>query len=499
MAFQVGNREKLAGLAIVGLVTIGLLHYFLFMGKANTYRTALNRYMSERAKFSSTVVEGQRQQINDFIAANDTMYDFVYDLMKNLGVDWPDTFFPEEGEKAVEKRQKRFIELVDETAQLRTKHENIELPFLDWSQGEGWDVPVALPPSVASQILWDKIEQLRVTAMEIRVLDNPIALQNKRLVYNRQLAEIGLDSNRLLPEAPGVQTVANHGPLVPVIKKLAHARLIWDRKVKDEQAGSERIPITSKEELYQLLEIELPKDPDVLFVAIKQLEFLHRVIDIAEQENIEEIRAVKLMPMRKLDAAPDPDNPPNQMLVPEIIPQLAGTMGRMRGSSWVPPAAGRTGGSVYMPSDSDYSDYSDYSDGGPAPTPQATAVPGQPAPAPKEFDPFTQLVVPESIPRIGGEWVGDIVPLQIQTFATWENTLEFLYSLNHNQNPFEADSMQLQTNAGEGGRITTVVNLVPLANVSGLKAFFAPPTTATLTAASPAGTPPPLGGGAGQP
>lgn len=456
---QIGNREKIAGLTIACLLTIALVHYFFFMGKAQAYRSAYYRYLRACTQIGMMIDPQQANRIRKFIKDNEAMEAYVTELARDLNVDWEPVFFPEEGEEAVKKRQKRLLELIDQVIDLRKTHRNIRLSFLDWQNGEGWDVPDRLPPGLLAGKIWDYVTKIRETARLMRFVPNLAERNRLRMQYETDLLSLGVDSNRL-------RAVARHGQLVPLIKRLAHARLIWQQKLDYEKTSGASAPIQKIEEVYTLLEVRLPEDPETLFHSIKQLEFLLRLVDLAEKRGVEEIRVVDLLPVRKVDDIPVEGQ--KRLLVPEIhfdmqqgrFPSATGLAMRrswertrrdMEVRGWTSPRA-----PVVQPTRQQ-----DMMEPTPTPTPQPV-----------------------------GDWVGDVVPIRITFRASWETNLRFLYELNHNHNPFDIDSLRISTVFGEGGKVETRVTVVPWSVIQGIKPFFAPETTSTVAAASPPGAAP---------
>ncbi|MBM3333068.1 hypothetical protein FJY63_00235, partial [Candidatus Sumerlaeota bacterium] len=66
MGIQIGNREKIAALAIVCLVAIAAVHYFLIMGKAASYRNTYNDYMGKRQEWGLMVNPQSSDAIDEF-------------------------------------------------------------------------------------------------------------------------------------------------------------------------------------------------------------------------------------------------------------------------------------------------------------------------------------------------------------------------------------------------------------------------------------------------
>lgn len=234
--------------------------------------------------------------------------------------------------ETVQELQARLEELVGEIVGLRAKYPDMKLTFLDWNDGNGWDIPTELPRPSYGPVLWLKIESLRVAAADLTLLKDPTAIANERISYYRRLGEIGLDISRvhsvesigqmpafkvayalspervkeLLPDPPPVPpwpTVRDHGDIVPLVKLLAHAHLVWARKLQDEQGPAwDRMPGISKAERYQLFQIELPDDKHELQSVIEELEFVLWLIAGTKEHPITEIRRVQL---QRTNPAPD--------------------------------------------------------------------------------------------------------------------------------------------------------------------------------------------------
>jgi len=482
MNMQFGNREKIATLTILCLLTIGAVHYFVFMGKAHAYRSAYEDYRRSMYQWRTMVSSQDEPKINKYIEANQALEDYITGLMKDLGLDMDPNYFEQDEKKKVKKYQEDLIEVINQIADLRKTHKNIRLSFLDWNNGAGWDIPSRLPPNLSSLKMWDLVDKLRVLALTIKVLNNPVERQAKMAEYNGYLAQLGIDANHLA-------VISRYGDIVPTVKKLAHARLIWTQKLQDEKRGVARIPIKTREELHELLQIRLPEDPEVLYHTIKQLRFLLKLVALAEKNEVEEIRNVRLQPIRKIDQIIENGKP---RLVSEIHFDQQAILGRQ--AFWqAARSAPRTGwgrqpatGGRY-PYGTATGPYGSPGMQGPGGTGTQGGGMGMLEPTP----------TPEPQPVPGGVWIGNAVPIEMGFVAPWEKALNFLYVVSHNHNPFEVDSVRFQTIFGEGGKVFAIATFVPMALVDGLQMYFQPQTTQTLTAASPPRPGGPVGRGPG--
>jgi hypothetical protein len=475
MDLQVGNREKMGGLIILCLVAIGTVHWFVFMSRARDYREAYDSYQDQRGRWSTMVSTSQEPQIRKFIKDTQSAEDFVDSLARDLNLQWEPYFF-DFSKAGIKKRQDRLLELINQVCDLRKTHPKLRLTFLDWHQNQpdnpGWDIPSQLPTGIP---LWDLVDKLRNNALTLRVLSNPLERQRARLEYNGYLRVLGINPDVLDPFSQ-FSLAFRYGDLVPLIKRIAHARLIWDQKLKDEKGGGTRVPIATMDDLYSLLEVKVPEDPELLFNAIKQLQNLLKLIKMAEEQQIEEINNVVLLPLRKVDMAGDENNKP--ALMPEqhfdhffnpalgapgtVLPNWPGAAMRPNWPGAAPqPAPGMmeevgVGGTNWQ---------APGAAGRPAPAAAMAQTPGEPqAPA-----------IPEPIPLQGGMWIGNIMPIRFGFIASWETSLNFVYVISHNRNPFEVDSWDLK--ASMGGKIQTDVTLAPMARVQTVEALYAPETT----------------------
>jgi len=488
MNLQVGNREKVAGMIIFCLVAIGAVHWFIFMSKGQAYRQAFEDYQTQRGQWTSMVSSQQESQINKFIQQTQTYEDFASELARDLNVQWEPMFF-DNSKEGIKKRQDRLLELIGEVCDLRKRHAKIRLTFLDWRPGQpdpwrptqadpGWDIPSELPTGIP---LWDLVERLKNNALTLRVLDNPLQREMARQEYNNNLMMLRVNPDILDPNPFNPNSLAyRYGDLVPLIKKVAHARLIWAQKEKEEKVGNIRLRVSTLDELYDLFEIRLPDNPEVLLHAIKQLQFLLQLMDLAEKQGIEEINRVVLLPTRKIDVAAEEEN--KARLLPEqhfdhfFLPEQEGVMPGTPGWPVMPgyprpgwpgwPGAAAAGGEE---------------EGGPIPgTPGIPSVAGQPG--------MAQFAVPEPVPLQGGVWMGNAVPIQVGFIASWETALDFVWVISHNRNPFEIDQWKLKTTP-QGGRIQNVVTTVPIAWVGMIEGLYAPAVTTgtapTAVAAAP--------------
>ena len=460
-----GNREKVAGLVILCLVTIGLVHYLFFMDKAHTYRSAYEQYRTEIRQQGSAVSSDQAPRINKFVKQVEEMEDFLEPLALDLNIQWDSYFYATADRttsQVVEACQDQLVQLINQVSQLRQAHPKLRLTFLDWGNGEGWDIPSELPSNLSPQLMWDHVEKLSVSAMMLKYLDNPIERMVKRMEYNADLLRLGVN-------AANVTVIRKHGELVPLVKRLAHARLIWERKEKDEKGAGIVIPIATVEDLYTVLEINIPENLEILFHGIKQFELLLKLIDLAEQHGVEDIRTVELLPLRKIDQIIEAiDGVPKPRLVPEIHfdqRQIFGgrLMGYERG---------------YMSEEDMYE--ARYA----RPGPPGAVRPGMPGFGRRPGDSLEPTPTPPPQPIAGGMWMGNAVPIRVGFVAPYQTALSFLYVISHNRNPFEIDSLRITTMFGEGGKILSVATLAPMAWVQGLEVYYNP-TTPTVTPPPP--------------
>lgn len=484
MSVQIGNREKLAGLTILCLVSIGATHWFLFMPKAREYRTAFEDYQRERMEWQRMPSLQSKPEIEKYIEETQAMEDYIHTLSANLNLRLEPKHFAT-GPKAVTDLQKDLLDVIYKVINLRKTYPDVKMSFMDWranalppSYGMGWDIPKALPPQQAGGRMWDQIDKLREVELELRHMRNPIDRTRKRNEYNGYLVQLGIMPTRF-------DAIKKHGDIVLLVKKLAHAQLVWDRKGPD-QARGVTVPIEDREQLFLLFEIHLPESETVLFQHIRQFEFLLKMVELADKSKVEEIQTVNLKPLRMIDQILENDKP---LLVPEM--------------HWDQMTAG--GGAEMWDRYDSYDDEGDFDDdsysrrmryrgragwpgAGQGLAPGVGGVPGTPTPTP----------TPQ--PLMGGSRIGYAMPIEIEFDASWQNALDYLYVISHNHNPFELDRVHLQTITGAGGKIRTVGTVVPMAWVEGLDMFYRPAgTTATVatTAATPAPAAAPPAGATG--
>jgi len=476
MTFQVGNREKIAGLLILCLVAIGAVHWFVFMSKAHAYRQAFEDYQGQRGRWTTMVSPQQKPQIDKMILETQTYEDYVDELVRDLNVHWEPLFF-DQSKKGVTERQKRLVELIEQICDLRAKHPKIRLTFMDWRNYQGWDIPSQLPSGIP---LWDLVEKLRNIALTLSVLKNPVEQQAARAEYNKYLRGLGVNPDFLDPYNP-YSIGYRYGELVPLIKRIAHARLIWAQKEKDEKSPTARIPITALDDLYGLLDIKLPEDPEVLFHAIKQLQFFLKLVKMAEETGVDEITSATLLPVRKIDMAGDENNKPRLLPEQHFDHFFQDTVGGWQATrpNW-PAAPGVRPGWGPAPSPPRMEEVS--VDG--RWTPPGGSGPGGTAPTGTgmtQLGGFEPASVPTPQPLTGGDWIGNSVPIRFGYVASWETALNFVWVISHNRNPFEVDSWELRS--VPGGKIQAEVTVAPMAWVKMIDALYAPPSTATVTAA----------------
>ena len=506
MPVQIGNREKLGGMVILCLVAIGAVHWFVFMNRAQAYRDAYNSYVEQRGRWTTMVSAQQEPAIRKFVKETQSVEDFVDGLARDLNVHWEPIFF-DNSKAGVKKQQDRLLELIYEVCDLRNKYPKMRLTFLDWRPNQpdnpGWDVPSQLPTGIP---LWDLVDKLRNNALTLRVLSNPLERQTARMEYNTYLRTLGVNADLFDPFNP-YSLAFRYGDLVPLIKKFAHARLIWAQKGKDEKSGTARFPISSIDDLYALLEIKVSDDPEELFHAIKQLQDLLKLIKLADDGGVEEINKVVLPPMRKIDMTADENK--KLILVPEThydhffmpSPAIPGMMN----PGWPVPGGAMYPGATYPGATYPAPTYPapTYPGGWPtAPHPgggmEVVAAPGTvwppasggqvmpPGSYPGQPGVLQPTGTPPPQPVVNGEWIGNAVPIRMGFVASWSNTLSFVYTISHNRNPFELDAWELK--AAPGGKIQSDVTVAPMAWIMAFDRFFAP-TTGTVTAAA---IPPPL-------
>jgi hypothetical protein len=543
MSMPFGNREKVAVLTIACLVSIGAMHYFVFMDQAKKYKQSLDDYTITKNQYGQSVAPDMKTDIAKMLANNQAMKVQLVDMAKKLSLDVDPVFFLQ-GPDKVPQLQARFLKLVYDLLDRRRARRGVDLAFFDWNpapqqlgpqgDGLGWDIPQDLPTNLN---IWDEIRRLKLAAREMALVDNPFTRQQRQVDYNRALANIGLNPNRIALDmtnrkqhlvnlgfsppmlmmppggavGPGMgmgmnpnmaampvrppQTVAVHGELMPLIKKLAHARLIMERKQRDPRGGTE---IIDEKELWDLLEIELPDDPEYLFLAIKQLEFLLKLIDLADKERVQKITTVELIPFRRLESLdmPDPINPAAS--VTRIVSgihsdQMYAPMSYMRGPTGGYAITRRVPGKIY-PTPPPTPKVGAFTTPAPTPGLRSPSAPG--AAAGLAWDPSMPTPTPLPQSNSGGIpiWLGDATPIQIGFTSSWDTTLKYLYRISHNYNTFEPDSARIQMDPQGGGRVLTVVTLVPYARAFGLDSFYMSASSPVAPARPVAATsaPPPI-------
>ncbi len=480
MNLQIGNREKIAGLVILCLATIAVVHWFLVMGKAQAYREAYNYYNTQRARWSQLVSPDTASKIGDYEKDTQVMEDFLKELMTDLNIHF-DTVrdYDETTTALAKKRLPALLDVIGQVCDLRTQQfKNVKLTFLDARPDyTGWDLP---RPSdyERSLALWDQLSRLQNT---VRMLDVMEPSPQRMALQQRYEAELAALRIVIQPNLVMLRELA--GELVPTIKKIAHARLIWAQKEKDDKAAGIAVPIKTKEELDTLLKITYPTDPYLIFHYTKQLQFLLRLIKIADEQGIEEIFFVKLLPLRKVDQVTDPNTKMMRLVSEMHFDQIPLPPGYTRGAygaatGWRPGMPGMpvVPGGAWAPTAPGWGaaprgDYGDEEEGGYGRV-ISTATPA---------DPLNPTPTPTPSPVEGGQWIGNAVPIRIGFAASYENALNFLYQISHQRNPFELDRMQMISLPG--GKIQIDVTVAPMAWVVGLEGFYAPQgTTRPLTA-----------------
>jgi hypothetical protein len=504
MNVQVGNREKILGLIVLCLITIGAVHYFLVMNKASSYRGAYEEYQRNRANWTSIVSSQSKPQIDKFIKENDAMYDWVDTLARDLNLQWDPVFFDANTTAVLPTQQDMLTTAIYQVCDLRAKYPKVRFSFLearaklpDGREMFGWDIPSQLPGDVM-QRLWDKVTNLQNANTMLTVMPNNYEKYMAQTRYDQDLLGLGVNVKLITDPA----WIKAEGELVPLIYKIARARLIWAQKLKDERAGGPRLPIETKEQLYDLLKIKMPKDGKAIFHYVKQLQFLIKAVQSAEQQGVEEIYSVQLLPIRKIDQMTDDSK--RVHLVPERhydqVPEMAAMV---RATGWGP----RTEGGAYP--------YSEVMDVVQVPGTMPMPVPGTvPSPAygpgyapgygmpgygvpgsPQAGMPglMEPIPTPEPLPVEGGQWLGNAVPIRIGFISSWEIAMNYLYLISHNNNPLTIDSLGMKKAGQQGGKIQAEVTLVPMAWIGGIEKLYEPEQRTTGTLAATAG---PFGAGA---
>ena len=506
-AVQIGNREKIAAIIIACLVAIGAVHWFVFMARAHSYAQAYQNYQMQLGSWTQLVSSTQEPQIQAMIKQTQLTEDMFDELARDLNVNWDPIFF-DKSKEGVKKCQDRLIAAIQQVIEMRTKNPKIRLTFMDWHPTQmdpfrptqpdpGWDIPTALPTGIP---LWDIVDRLQNTARTMRVLKDPIQKLLARDEYNKNLIALGINPVFLDPQMP--TSLGNlYGDLIPLIKRFAHAQLIWAQKQKDEKTGVSRFPINTLDDLYLLMEIKVPNKTDDLFRQIKQLQLLLRLVKLAEDNSVEEIGSVVLLPKRKIDIAPNEENQPRMVPEQHYDHFFLLEMGYPPGSLFGPGGPFTPGGGAGPTWTRPRPQVPEGGDGevdvnAAARTPAAPGRggpgaigPGGAATAEEEEG------LPEPVPVPGGTWMGDAMPIRVRFLAPWDTALNFVYVISHNRNPFGVDAWEMRT--VQGGKIQSETTLAPIVWIAGLDMFYAPATTATVTAAT--GRASPAGGAATVP
>lgn len=314
----IGKREQIVLISIGTLLAIALIHMFIYKPKAEQYARVDQEFKGGVEKIKTAEQPTSDKQIENYNIKTREYQDELTSVVASLNLTLPD-YYTTETETSVLRRLDDIVALLEELNRLRNTVQRPALMFLNdrranpadpYAMQMGWNLPPQLPSFGVAGALWDTVKKLDDRFVLLNAIQNPNDRLRQRVPYNKFLQDLGINpaevSNWVI-NLPGVGYVFfndsdivtkvqgavpnplstnRFGVLVPELKKAWVAEQIWKKREPSTQITRAR--------LYQILEVNLPLDMNMLVVT-KQLAALVDIVKLAQQNQIVDIPRVNLL------------------------------------------------------------------------------------------------------------------------------------------------------------------------------------------------------------
>ncbi len=408
---KLGNREKMVIGIISVILAIAALHFFIFSPKASqlsdvkaNWDGALGEYNRTASAQSPSVLKRYEGQTKEF-QEHFTQLALALNLATQV-------YYVEAKPESVEKRRGDFIDAVEQLLAAREEEGALKLSFL---AEEGWDLPDSLPENIEKRRvnLWDLMSNLDAIHSILDVIVNRTVKETKEEERRLLLLQLGFDQRKVF-------SLARYGDHIPLVKSLVHAKLILGKKPEEYRL--------TKENLYELLRIEFPDN--LLLYLNKQLDAVIDLVEMARENNIDEISMVRLLPKS------------------ELFKELEQTSESESGAPLAPVAARSE--RMFMDPGAYYGARAAGEGGGVMPGPGMQATPAPPE----------------------RKLICVITPVQLRFTATNLNAMKFLYEITHSMRTYEIEDLAIQ--ALEGSTVDVFVTINVVAFVHGVSLAVQP-------------------------
>ena len=453
MAMKVGKREKLVAGIIIMIATIAAIHLLVYHPRSSDYKKAKLDHTYQKnvlsQQQSQNVVEGFNQ--GNYLKSTDK-YKADYDkYLSSLDLN-VEAYWLKDNPTDAKKRDVEFEKAVNNLIQFREKYElfsqdsranaqktkkkqdfenrfgdtkgeilanlrdkSVKRIGLSFLEKDGWNFPRREDFKTEflrndSAGLADKTDNIREKINILQFMKIPERKMELLDSLRRNLIEVGVDHHRLvlLNDARIQQGLSPFGEIVPTLKMMAHVEML--ETFANRQKKASKSYDFKKEEfrtglfnhIYTGFDEEGNEAPrltypglEIALTTTRQIEALNDILELARNNDIQDIKSVFLYPKAELvtfEAATAPGATP-----PPAVP--------------APPGGGALGAAAGAPRN-DPRAASGLSAGGGPPSAGASSTGTAP-----EVEPTRKIL-------------GAITPIRIEFVSTNENAWNFLYKIS---------------------------------------------------------------------
>ena len=321
----IGKREQIVIGAIATLVTIALIHFFMFAPAIRAYQEAREQRDAKAQKIRGfkTLSPAQTDKLAHFQEQTQQFLGRLNQALEKLKLSTPEAFeIPDQADTDLEeaeyaqlvqlKKEKQIDLVMEELRRLRefkTGEQDTQMSFLqldsslqfDLQRRWGWNLPTELPQPLQSAQLWDMLTKV---AEDKDILTRMSAslqrVQRLNMIYQSKLDYLYSGQPQPGYQQYYIEPLRQFGEFVPLFYRMSFADLILQRIDPQDPPTILEQPL-DRARLFELLDIRIPEEPmpgtdrSKLYFAYEQLRNLNWLLEMAQQNGVKQVYQVALM------------------------------------------------------------------------------------------------------------------------------------------------------------------------------------------------------------